>query len=1016
MRPSYTIAIFLLLTFWGLFLLPKLPFTWSSKPSQKMLLVSFGLPNAEPLLVEERLTSPLEGLLGQMRGVEKIKSVSGIGSGQIELYLKPQTDPELFRFELVGRLRQIYPLLPQEASFPEVHFSKPEEEQSEAALMTVQIYSQLDNQAFEQFLEQDLLPKLNAVKGLKRSELHGLPVRECVLRYNEAVLHALGLSRQSLQQHLTTLCQAQFFEQGEVRVRLKKAVSLADLNQSVVAERQGRCIKLQDLAQASLRYQAPSAIFRVNAQNAILLNFYANVSQSELRTSEALKRVLASLSRQYTSKFSYHVEADSSEFLAKNIDNQARQFFLALGVLLLFLWLSQRQIWGFITSLVSLVVILGLSALVFYYAQLPINSYSLAALAIALGIMIDNVLLCMSAERQFVPLVGGTVLTCAGLGLVFLLPETMQAVFREFADMLLITLGLSVLVSWWFVPALQGFWPMKLAHNGQTSRLRCYVLLLLLMSNHRKKCLWGLLLAFGTPLFMLPNQLESKHCAAKIYNQIFNNEGFKKHVRPWLNQLTGGTLRLLVQYVYEGSHFGSEAETVVYVQAKLPPRYTLAQLDSTLRRLEWQLLRQKRIKRITCHIPQKSFGYLAIYFQAQDQRGALPFLIKAEATRFAALQTDGISWQIYGVGQGFSDTGEQAKISHYRVQLKGYNYDELQAQAERLKVLLAQHKRVKNVDTQTSLNADGSPLLVYKLSLAPHSPVRTGTLANALHTHTRRTEADFYLWLGKDYLPTRLENTPAKTLYEFQNGVLEQDSAFFAMQEWASLQKSGVPSQILKENQNYVQMLQFDYTGGYDFGQKHLQKCLQIWEEAAPLGFSAKQHSWEWTQAEKVAFYKLLALLMLVLYLLLAFILNAWRAALWLLLSLPLCFIGIFICFYFFDWNFDQGGYAAMLFLCGNVLYGGVFLVHNYQQNVKRASSPIRKILLFKQVVVQKGLILAQSIVSTVASLVPFLLDSQVPFWFAFAVCTALGLLGSVLVLLYALPLLMTIQTATHKY
>lgn len=62
-----------------------------------------------------------------------------------------------------------------------------------------------------------------------------------------------------------------------------------------------------------------------------------------------------------------------------------------------------------------------------------------------------------------------------------------------------------------------------------------------------------LLLAFGLPVFLLPEKMDGDGKWAEIYNKTLGTPTYKEKVKPIVDKALGGSLRLFVQKVYEGA-------------------------------------------------------------------------------------------------------------------------------------------------------------------------------------------------------------------------------------------------------------------------------------------------------------------------------------------------------------------------------------------------------------------------------------------------------------------------------
>ena len=89
---------------------------------------------------------------------------------------------------------------------------------------------------------------------------------------------------------------------------------------------------------------------------------------------------------------------------------------------------------------------------------------------------------------------------------------------------------------------------------------------------------------------MLPEKIEDaekKGKWAEWYNTLFDNNTYKEDVKPIVDKVLGGSLRLFAEKVYDGSYFNrDESEVVLYINATLPNGSTLQQMDVLIRKME----------------------------------------------------------------------------------------------------------------------------------------------------------------------------------------------------------------------------------------------------------------------------------------------------------------------------------------------------------------------------------------------------------------------------------------------
>ena len=118
--PSFSlILIMAVLMVIGMALVPLLRVAYNPTPKQgKQLNVSFNWPGASPRVIEQEITSKIEGMVSSVVGVEKTSSTSSYGSGNVAIELKENASVSAVRFEISSLLKQVAGKLPEGAGYP----------------------------------------------------------------------------------------------------------------------------------------------------------------------------------------------------------------------------------------------------------------------------------------------------------------------------------------------------------------------------------------------------------------------------------------------------------------------------------------------------------------------------------------------------------------------------------------------------------------------------------------------------------------------------------------------------------------------------------------------------------------------------------------------------------------------------------------------------------------------------------------------------------------------------------
>ncbi|MEM7571657.1 MAG: efflux RND transporter permease subunit [Bacteroidota bacterium] len=1030
---------FLSLAVIGYLLLPRLSVRWEPSFPQKQLSLSYAWPEADPQLLEQQLTAPLEAALALIPGITEIQSTSRMGNGLIQLEIDPAVDGQFIRFQVAAQVRRLYASLPAGITYPQLSYSSTEENNDYNS--PLQIYSLSgpdDPTRMYEYAAQQLVPLLSLLPGLERVEVTGGNQLHWKIKIdpNQAAIsgqsipqlterlsthwrrQGLGLLQWGDDQHYTYFDNRPLSSPHRFSPEDWQTIPLPDSSQL-------RSLQLGDIAQLSQLPLPPRRFYRVNGQNSLRLLLYPIRTANQLELAERLGEKLAGLKNELPQGYRLRLESDSTERLREEVRKNKKRTALSMGILCLFLLLVYRSWRQLLIISFGLLINLGLAFLLYYWLAVEINLYAFAAIAVSFGIMIDNLIVVLDRLRHTVAsavspaLVGATLTTLASLSVIWFLSEEIRVQLFELARVMIINLGCSLLVALVLMPALVGHFRPRQGHKsvgkawtrGSTKRkirlIRLHYQILQFLVGRRKLVWLSMLLLFGLPVFWLPNKVSGW----EWYNTTIGSDTYRQVYRPQVNKWLGGSFRLFSNYVYEGSGYRRPEQTQLYVEAALPEGATLEQLNKVLLSVEGYLAGfTNQLENYRTSVSSGQQGRITLSFPA-DVRPGFPEVLKNRLTAYA-VNFGGVSWNIYGVGQGFSNSGFGSPLE-YRVQLRAYNQAGLDQQATRLAELLAQHPRVKDINTNANINWWEKDRSEYLLTYQPDRLAQYGLDLNdfrqALDWFDQRKFPQFYLSNGQGVTVASAQ-ADNYDRWRMENWSIPLNDRAFQFRQLASLEKRQAPQALHKIDQQYLRQIEYKYQGSSRFGSRHLDACLDSLKAELPLGFSVQRdwgnysppgQEWSWS----------VGLAILFIFFICALLFESLRQAFQVILLIPLSFIGIFLTFYYAGLRLDQGGYTSFLLVTGLVVNGLILIINEY--NYLRKQRPHwNSLRLYLRAFHRKITPIALTIFSTSAGLIPFLIGGkQEVFWPGLAAGTIGGLVFSFFLLTLIAPTFFVIES-----
>ena len=1036
--PFTLIVTFVCLSLVGLALMPLLPVKLSPSRTLPGLTVSFTMPGNSSRVIEAEVTSRLEAMLSRVKGVKGINSTSDNGSGSITLEMDKHADMDATRFEVSTIVRQTWPQLPEGVSYPQIHASRSNTNASRP-FMTYTLNAPSAPFLIQRYAEENIKPVLGQLKGVYKVDLTGATPMEWQLEYDNVQLSQLGITLSDIQSAISGhyekeflgICSIEKGTNGREWIRLVRTATGKETEfhpgDIRLKTADGTLVGLDKLVKVMHVEAEPTSYYRINGLNSIYLNLTAEETANQLELSKQVKQKMFELEQKMPAGYEVHIGYDATEYIQKELDKIYFRTGLTILILLVFVALitwNLRYLFLIVTSLSVNIAI----AFIFYYAfGLEMQLYSLAGITISLNLVIDNTIVMTDHIRNrhnlkaFVSVLAATLTTVGALVIIFFLDDKLRLDLQDFAAVVIINLLVSLFVALFFVPAM--IEKIKLIDTKKKQLRswvkrpavyfsRVYQRLIGWFCRYRVVACILLVLAFGLPVFLLPEKMEGEGIVAEYYNKVFNNSTYKEKVKPIVDKALGGSLRLFVDKVYSGSYFNrDEGETVLSITATMPNGTTLEQMNVLVKQMESYLTEFKEIKQFQTSIYSARRASIQVYFTKEHQHSGFPYTLKANVIS-KALQLGGGSWGVYGLqDQGFSNDVRESAGS-FRVKMYGYNYDELAYWGEKLKEKLLGHRRIKEVTINSEFSWWKDDYSEFFLDLDKHRLAKENITGMQLFTALRPV-------FGRDIScgtivydnqPEVLRLTSHQSseydVWSLANIPFQINGKNYKLADFATVEKGASPQKVAKEDQQYRLCLQYEYIGSGEQGRKLLKKDLEEFNAGLPMGYVAEdeQQSWSWGKKDNKQ-YALLLIVISIIFFTTSILFNSLKQPLAIIFVIPISYIGVFLTFYLFGLNFDQGGFASFVLLCGITVNASIYILNEYNA-VRRRFPKLVPVRAFVKAWNAKIVPIFLTVVSTILGFIPFMVGTgKEAFWFPLAAGTIGGLAMSIVGIFIFLPI-----------
>ncbi len=474
-KPVTTLMIYIAMIVLGLFALTRLGLDLMPDMEIPAVSVLTSYEGAGPEEVETLITKPIEDVLSTVSGVDEVISVSKEGLSSVTLRFKWGENIDESVNDVREKLDLIREGLPDEAESPIIF----KFDLDMYPILIVAVTARESYPDLQDIVDKKIVDPLRRVRGVASATARGGYERQIRVDIDSDKLAAYNLSTTQIQSVLAA--QNISAPGGNIRmgykdylVRTPEEFSSPDeIADVIIAQRNGMPVKLRDVAEVRDFFREQTIDVRMNRERAMAVMIQKQSGGNTVEVARAVNEELVNIQRNLPPDVQIKSVMDNSEFILASITNLRSSVFWAIFfvfVVLLFLIGSLR---ASIIVAVSIPISLIITFFLMYLADYTINTTSLASLAIAVGMVVDNAIVVVDniyrhrsrgqkakegaifgADEVGVAVMASTLTTVAIFLPIIFVGGIARIIFGQFALILSMTLMTSLATALMLVPML----------------------------------------------------------------------------------------------------------------------------------------------------------------------------------------------------------------------------------------------------------------------------------------------------------------------------------------------------------------------------------------------------------------------------------------------------------------------------------------------------------------------------------------------------------------------------------
>ncbi len=457
--------------------------------------VTAQLPGGSPETMASTVAQPLERQFAQVPGVSQMTSTSALGISSITVQFDLSRNIDGAANDIQAAINAAGGQLPKTLPSPPT-YRKVNPADSPILLLSV-TSDTLPLIEVDDAADVQLAQRISQVSGVGQVLIGGQQKPAVRVQIDPAKLVAKDLSLEDVRTQLsiTTVNSPKGSFDGQTRsytVYANDQLTRAkDWNDVIIAYRNGAPLRVRDIGQAVAGPEDVKQAAWANGQRGVFLVIFKQPGANVIDTVDRIKAELPRITASLPAGIKVQTLSDRTQTIRASVEDVQFTLLITIALVVMVIFVFLRSLWATIIPSVTVpLALLGACALM-WMAGYTLDNLSLMALTIAVGFVVDDAIVVLENIARYVeegmkPMqaalkgageIGFTIVSISVSLIAVLIPLLLMGgiigrLFREFAVVLSMTIGVSAFVSLSLTPMMASRFlkEHKAEHHGRLYR------------------------------------------------------------------------------------------------------------------------------------------------------------------------------------------------------------------------------------------------------------------------------------------------------------------------------------------------------------------------------------------------------------------------------------------------------------------------------------------------------------------------------------------------------------------
>jgi hydrophobe/amphiphile efflux-1 (HAE1) family protein len=393
-RPVVASVMSIILVIFGIITFQEIPTDELPDVQPPVVTIQTDYKGASAEIIDTQITQKIEDFVGGTPGLETIDSFSEDESSRITLTFETSLDLDDVTNDVRSSVARVVDNLPEGAKAPEIF--------KQSAGMRTTMWLSFSSETMTDleltdYADRFLTDTFSTVPGVGRVRLGGERKTSLRVWLDPIALAARDLTTQEVEQALrkeNVEFPAGRIESKDVDLTIKLDKAYQNLKNykklPLKRAKDGSVITLEDVARVEVGAASTRTVFKGDGKQVVGIGIYQQSDANTIDVASGIKKKIKEIRRTLPEGTSLEVSFDRSRYIKAAISEVYKTLFVALILVTIIIYLFLGNIRALIVPAVALPVSLISTFLAIYIFNFSINLFTLMALVLAIGIVVDD--------------------------------------------------------------------------------------------------------------------------------------------------------------------------------------------------------------------------------------------------------------------------------------------------------------------------------------------------------------------------------------------------------------------------------------------------------------------------------------------------------------------------------------------------------------------------------------------------------------------------------------------------